>query len=137
MKLSKLKTCLMAVAFGGVVCAHAADFSKKSDSEIIKLSGIVKVEEFVDYELEVAKRLKSKAQKEAKEFKEKLKAQYEKATENLSVKQYREYREATHEAMKKYIDKLSEKELKESGLPYKHFKGEKGKDKKACDCKMK
>lgn len=118
-----LKICVLAMAFGGLLCVNAADFSKKSDKELIALSGVVKVEEFADYELEIAKRIKAKSEKEAKDFREKLKAQYEKATENMSVKQYREYKKATHEAMKKRVEKMSEKELKESGLPpHKHLR---------------
>ncbi len=137
MKLTRtLKIGVLAVAFGSLVCANAADFSKKSDKELISLSGIVKVEEFADYELEIAKRMKAKSEKEAKDFREKLKAQYEKATENMSVKEYREYKKATHEAMKKRVENMSEKELKESGFPpHRHFKECKGKaeckDKKA------
>ena len=128
MKLTRtLKIGVLAVAFGSLVCANAADFSKKSDKELISLSGVVKVEEFADYELEIAKRMKAKSEKEA---------QYEKATENMSVKEYREYKKATHEAMKKRVENMSEKELKESGLPpHRHFKECKGKaeckDKKA------
>ena len=135
-----LKVSILAVAFGSLVCANAADFSKKSDKELISLSGVVKVEEFADYELEIAKRMKAKSEKEAKDFREKLKAQYEKATENMSVKEYREYKKATHEAMKKRVEKMSEKELKESGLPpHRHFKACKAecKDKKHCEPKKK
>ncbi len=94
---------------------------------------IAKVEEFADYQIEIAKRLKKKSEKEAKAFKEKLKAQYEKATDNLTVKQLREYKQATHEAMKKRIESMSVKELQESGLDiHKHFKNpeDKAKDKK-------
>ncbi len=141
MKLTRtLKVGILAVAFGSLVCANAADFSKKSDKELISLSGVVKAEEFADYELEIAKRMKAKSEKEAKDFREKLKAQYEKATENMSVKEYREYKKATHEAMKKRVENMSEKELKESGLPpHRHFKACKAecKDKKHCEPKKK
>ena len=124
-----------ALALSALLCGTlgAADFSKKSDAELINLSGIAKVEEFADYQIEIAKRLKKKSEKEAKAFKEKLKAQYEKATDNLTVKQLREYKQATHEAMKKRIESMSVKELQESGLDiHKNFKNpeDKAKDKK-------
>lgn len=124
------KVCVVATALSALLCGNvfAADFSKKSDSELIKLSGTVKVEDFVDYQLEIAKRIKKKSEKDAKAFREKLKEQYEKATENLTVKEWREYKKATHEEMKKRWEKMSEKERKESGLPFKHF--DKAKDKK-------
>ncbi|TLD97763.1 DUF1104 domain-containing protein [Helicobacter jaachi] len=138
MKYLGVKVCVIAALFCGVG-VNAADFSKKSDDDLVKLSGVVKVEEFVDYELEVAKRLKAKSEKDAQAFKEKLKTQFEKATENLTVKQLREYRKATREAMQKHIEKMSAKELKESGL---HARGckdckkdKEGKDKeKSCQC---
>ena len=130
-----MKNLLMMAALGALMCVgvNAADFSKKSDSELIALSGKVKVEEYVDYKLEVGKRMKAKSEKEAKEFGKKLKEQFEKATENMSVKQLREYRKATHEAMEKHLSKLSEKEKKEL-MP--HHKGCEGKgDKKSGDNK--
>lgn len=113
-------------------CVYAADFSKKSDNELVQLSGSVKVGEFVDYQLEVAKRLKKMAQKDMQAFKEKLHAQYEKATESMNVKQWREYKKATYEAMKKHIDGLSKKELEESGLHL--LKGGKGEPKACGEC---
>lgn len=126
-----LNTVLVASVAAAILSsgAFAADFSKKSESELIKLSGSVKADEFADYELEVAKRLKKMSEKDMKAFKEKLHAQYDKATENMSVKQWREYRKATHEAMKKRIDSMSKEELKESGLHL--LKGGKG-GPKAC-----
>ncbi|AAP78252.1 DUF1104 domain-containing protein [Helicobacter sp. MIT 03-1614] len=137
--MKNVKVYVLGSVLSALLCSNlnAADFSSRSDAELVKLSGIVKVEEFVDYELEVAKRLKSKTEKEAKEFKSKLKEQYEKATEKLSVKQYREYKKATREAMKKHLEKMSSKERKESGLmACGDFKDSKGK-KALCHCKDK
>lgn len=118
MKYTDIKLCVMVIACGGLLCGtlNAADFSKKSDTDLIKLSGVVKVEDFPDYKIEVTKRLKKKSSKDAQDFREKLKIQYEKATENMSVKELRAYKKATHEAMEKRISSMSVQELKESGL---------------------
>ena len=117
MKYTDIKLCVMVIACGGLLCGlNAADFSKKSDTDLIKLSGVVKVEDFPDYKIEVTKRLKKKSSKDAQAFREKLKIQYEKATENMSVKELRAYKKATHEAMEKRISSMSAQELKESGL---------------------
>lgn len=126
MKNTNLKFCVAAMTLSALLCAtlNAADYSKKSDTELIKLSGSVKVEDFPDYHIEISKRLKKKSEKDAKAFREKLKAQYEKATENMVVKQLREYKKATHEALQKRISSMSVKELQESGLKP-HMNGDK------------
>ena len=115
-----IKRCGMTLALlccGGLFSAlSAADFSKKSDDELIKLSGSVKAVDFPDYKIEIAKRIKQKSDKDAQVFKEELKAQYEKATENMKVKELREYRKATGEAMKKRVSTMSKKERKELGF---------------------
>ncbi|RDU60752.1 DUF1104 domain-containing protein [Helicobacter marmotae] len=133
--MKRFQLCVVATALSAFLCSaiFAADFSKTSEADLIKLSGVVKVEDFADYQIEIAKRLKKKSEKDAQAFKEKLKAQYEKATENLSVKQLREYKKSTQEAMKKRIESMSVKELQESGLPFhKHFDKAKGDGKSSC-----
>lgn len=113
----KMVAVVLSVSFCNILVA--ADFSKKSEADLINLSGKVKVSDFADYQLEISKRLKNKNEKDAQDFRQKLKVQYEKATENMTVKQLREYQKATKEEMNKRIQSMSVKEFKESGL-YSH-----------------
>ncbi len=64
--MKNVKVYVLGSVLSALLCSNlnAADFSSRSDAELVKLSGIVKVEEFVDYELEVAKRLKSKKKRQ-------------------------------------------------------------------------
>lgn len=104
------------VAFMGFSLAYGADFSKASDEELQKLAGKVKVSDYADYQLEVAKRLKDKKKEDVKTFRDKQKEQYKKNTEGMKVKDYREYKDATRKAMQERVEKMSVKEFRESGL---------------------
>lgn len=116
--MKNIRKILLTSVMGVCLCGwlNAADFSKHTEDELIKLSGSVKVADYPDYKIEIIKRAKQMKEKDAQSFKEKLKAQYEKATENMKVKELRAYEQSAREAMKKKIDTMTVKELKESGL---------------------
>lgn len=121
--MKNIRKILLTSAMGVCLCGwlNAADFSKHTEDELIKLSGSVKVADYPDYKIEVIKRTKQMKEKDAQSFKEKLKAQYEKATENMKVKELRAYEKSAREAMKKKIDSMTAKEIKEAGLDkFKH-----------------
>ena len=104
--MKTLRICVLTGILSAAVCVNATDFSKKSDAELIKLAGTVSVADYPDYKIEISKRLKAKSEKDAKTFHEKLHAQQEKATENMTLKAWREYKKATHEAMEKRMEKM-------------------------------
>lgn len=78
----------------------AADFSSKSNDELINMAGKVSASDAKDYFGEIEKRTDEMTVKEAKAFKEKLKAQEDKVFENMKVKDVKAYKKSIHENMK-------------------------------------
>lgn len=116
MRMAKLvMTGLVSVSLASV--GYAADYSKNSDDELIKLNnGKLKAADAADLKLEVIKRA-NKLEGEAKEaFLDKVKAAYDKATENFKVKDFRAYEESVKKEFKAKIDALSEEAKKEFGI---------------------
>lgn len=112
--MNVLKICILAGIAASLL--NAADFSKSSDKDLIKVAGIVSIEDYADYKLEIIKRMKAKKEKDAKKFRDQLHAQMEKNTENLTLKEWRAYQKATKEALESKIKSLSEQEKKELGF---------------------
>lgn len=92
-------------ALCGVVSAE--DYSKKSNDELVKLHGSVKnASDAADLKLEIKKRIDKMDEKVRKDFIDKLKASYEKNTENMSVKDFRAYESSVKKELKAKMEKL-------------------------------
>lgn len=135
MRMAKLvMTGLVSVSLASV--GYAADYSKNSDDELIKLNnGKLKAADAADLKLEVIKRANKLEGEAKKAFLDKVKAAYDKATENFKVKDFRAYEESVRKEFKAKIDALSEEAKKEfgitgSGCPH-HGGGEHKHDEKA------
>lgn len=116
MKVQGLGMAVLASIFA-LSIAYGADYSKKSESELIKLNGTLKkVEDAVDLRLEIKKRIAKMDDKQKPDFVKKLKDSYEKNTGDMKVKDLRKLEEDTKEAFAKRIQKLSDAEKKELGL---------------------
>ncbi|WP_082807875.1 DUF1104 domain-containing protein [Helicobacter himalayensis] len=116
MKVQGLTMAVLASVFALGV-AYGADYSKKSESELIKLNGTLKkIEDAVDLKLEIKKRIAKMDDKQKPEFVKKLKESYEENTAEMKVKDLRKLERETKEAFAKRIQKLSDAEKKELGL---------------------
>lgn len=116
MRMAKLvMTGLVSVSLASV--GYAADYSKNSDDELIKLNnGKLKAADAADLKLEVIKRANKLEGEAKKAFLDKVKAAYDKATENFKVKDFRAYEESVRKEFKAKIDALSEEAKKEFGI---------------------
>ncbi len=103
---------------GLVVCmGYAADFSSKSNDELVKINGTLKsADDAADLKLEILKRVNTLEESAKKDFIDKLKASYEKNTENMKVKDLRAYEANVKKAFKAKIEKLSDKDKEAFGL---------------------
>ncbi|MWV62894.1 DUF1104 domain-containing protein [Helicobacter saguini] len=85
----------------------AEDYSKKSNDELVKLHGSVKnASDAADLKIEIKKRIDKMDEKVRKDFIDKLKASYEKNTENMSVKEFRAYESSVKKELKAKMEKL-------------------------------
>lgn len=116
MRMAKLvMTGLVSVSLASV--GYAADYSKNSDDELIKLNnGKLKAADAADLKLEVIKRANKLEGEAKKAFLDKVKAAYDKATENFKVKDFRAYEESVRKEFKAKIDALSEEAKQEFGI---------------------
>lgn len=116
MRMAKLvMTGLVSVSLASV--GYAADYSKNSDDELIKLNnGKLKAADAADLKLEVIKRANKLEGEAKKAFLDKVKAAYDKATENFKVKDFRAYEESVRKEFKAKIDALSEEAKKGFGI---------------------
>lgn len=76
----------------------AADFSKSSNDDLLNLAGKIKAEEAKDYFAEIEKRVDEMTGKEAREFREKFRANEEKVFDNMKVKDIRTYKQSLFDA---------------------------------------
>ncbi len=128
----KVKT-FLSILVGAVLSASvalAADFSKKSNDELINLSGKVAPKDYPDYKIEIHKRMQGMTLQESRDFANKLKDKSQSVYDKMTLKEYREYRESIAKEITKRVDSMTKKEAYESGL-LKEGKGyfEKQKDK--------
>lgn len=90
---------LIVLAFASV--ALSADYSKKSDKELINIAGSMEPKDVASYFQEVEKRVEEMTLKEAKEFKEKIRAQEQKVFDSMKVKDFKARKKAIHEEFEK------------------------------------
>lgn len=93
-----------------------ADFSKKSNNEIINLAGSVEPKDVFDYDKEIKKRMEDMTMKDAREFRTKIKEQETKIYDNMKVKDFKVRQKAIMESMR-------EKCKSESSFCMKDMKG--------------
>lgn len=90
---------LIVLVFGSV--ALSADYSKKSDKELIGIAGSMEAKDVPSYFQEVQKRMEEMTLKEAREFKEKIKAQEQKVFDSMKVKDFKARKKAIREEFEK------------------------------------
>ncbi|MDO7252336.1 DUF1104 domain-containing protein [Helicobacter cappadocius] len=122
----------ISMILAGALCASlafGADFSKKSNDDLIKVAGTVAPKDVPDYRMELHKRIKAMKKPEAKAFHEKLEASMKKNTEKMSMKDMRARREAIKKAIDEKTKGMTKEQIKESGLDH-HGHHKHGKDHK-------
>lgn len=97
--------------------ADNADYSKKSDEELIGLhNGKLKANEAASLRLEAMKRANKLENDDRKAFLEKFKSAYNEATSAWLVKDLREYEESVNKAFKALMESLSDEDKKALGM---------------------
>lgn len=100
--------------FAAVGCL-AADYSKKSDKDLLSLNGTLKGADAVDLQFEIIKRAQSKGDAKMT-FMMDAKASFEKNTENMRVKDFREYEAGIKAGVMEKIASLSDEEREKLGV---------------------
>lgn len=121
---------LISMVLAGALCASlalAADFSKKSNDDLVKMAGTVAPKDVPDYRMELHKRVKAMKKEDAKAFHQKFEASMKKNTEKMSVKDMRARRAAVKKAIDEKTKGMTKEQIKESGLEthHKHAKDHK------------
>lgn len=114
---------LISMVLAGALCASlalAADFSKKSNDDLVKMAGTVAPKDVPDYRMELHKRVKAMKKEDAKAFHQKFEASMKKNTEKMSVKDMRARRAAVKKAIDEKTKGMTKEQIKESGLEMHH-----------------
>lgn len=125
----KTKTIVSLALVGALLSgAFAADYSKTSNEELLKLSaGKIAPKDYPDYRMEIHKRIQEMKVKDARVFRDKLREVRQSMYDKMTHKEYLEYQDAIRLETRKRLDSMSEKEARESGLGYGHKSGKYGK----------
>lgn len=115
MKFSLAKA-LVLVGFMGGSFAFGADFSAKSDSELIKLAGTIAPSDEPDFAIEVNKRVNTKPYAEAKDFKRAIKYARKQSFYKLSYEQARKRKIESCKAFQAKTDTMTGVQIREAGL---------------------
>ncbi|MGP1449715.1 MAG: DUF1104 domain-containing protein [Wolinella sp.] len=94
----------------------AADFSKKSDTELKELAGSVAPSDMLDYKSEIHKRMEKMSVEDARKFRNEMHEARDTKFSKMSKEDLEKYRNAVHTEMQKQIDNMSVKEARERGL---------------------
>lgn len=124
---------LISMVLAGALCASlalAADFSKKSNDDLVKMAGTVAPKDVPDYRMELHKRVKAMKKEDAKAFHQKFEASMKKNTEKISVKDMRARRAAVKKAIDEKTKGMTKEQIKESGLEMHHGHHKHAKDHK-------
>lgn len=114
---------LISMVLAGALCASlalAADFSKKSNDDLVKVAGTVAPKDVPDYRMELHKRVKAMKKEDAKAFHKKFEASMKKNTEKMSMKDMRARRAAIKKAIDEKTKGMTKEQIKESGLVHTH-----------------
>lgn len=96
--------------------ALGADFSKKSNDEILNLAKSVKAQDQADLVIEMKKRMNEMKYKDAKDFHQQFRANLHKNISKLSTQERNQRRTIVQEDMQKLTDEMSGKEIRELNL---------------------
>jgi len=110
---------LLSLALGGFVFAGflgAADFSKKTDKELIDIVGSLQPNDVPDFLIEENKRLKAKNEEDAKAFRKALGEKRKEAFKALSDEEKKKRGVEVCKAIQAKTDSMSGKQIRESGL---------------------
>lgn len=99
----------MLVTFVAGSMLFAADFSTKSNDELVSIAGSVAKEDIVSYVSEIENRVSQMSEQEAGEFKNKLEAQEKQAISAMSEKERAQYKQNIDEAIKNRANTLEPK----------------------------
>ena len=122
----KTKTIVSLALVGALISgAFAADYSKASNEELLKLSaGRIAPKDYPDYRMEIHKRTQEMKVKDARVFRDKLRESRQSMYDKMTHKEYLEYKDAIYLETQKRLDSMSENEARESGLMgYGHYRG--------------
>lgn len=96
--------------------AFSADFSKKSNDEILNLAKSVKAQDQADLIIEMKKRINEMKYKDAKVFHQQFKSNLRENISKLSPQERSQRRVIVQEDMQKLTDEMSGKEIRELNL---------------------
>ncbi|EAK5847635.1 DUF1104 domain-containing protein [Campylobacter lari] len=96
--------------------AIGADFSKKSNDEILNLAKSVKAQDQADLVIEMKKRMNEMKYKDAKGFHQQFRANLHENISKLSTQERNQRRTIVQEDMQKLTDEMSGKEIRELNL---------------------
>lgn len=102
--------------FAGGSFAFGADFSAKSDSELISLAGTIAPSDEPDFAIEVNKRVNAKPYAEAKDFKRAIKYARKQALYQLPYEQARKRKIESCKAFQARTDSMTGAQIREAGL---------------------
>lgn len=100
--------------------AFGADFSAKSDNELIKLAGTIAPSDEPDFAIEVNKRVNAKPYAEAKDFKRAIKYARKQSFSKLSVEQAQKRKIESCKAFQAKTDSMTGAQIREAGLKVSH-----------------
>lgn len=124
MKTSQVKflwvKALVLAGFVGGSFAFGADFSTKSDSELVKLAGTIAPSDEPDFAIEVNKRINTKPYAEAKDFKRAIKYARKQALYNLPYEQAQKRKVESCKAFQARTDSMTGAQIREAGLKVSH-----------------
>ncbi|EAJ0334889.1 DUF1104 domain-containing protein [Campylobacter lari] len=96
--------------------ALGADFSKKSNDEILNLAKSIKAQDQADLVIEMKKRMNEMKYKDAKDFHQQFRANLHENISKLSAQERNQRRAIVQEDMQKLTDEMSGKEIRELNL---------------------
>ncbi|EAJ5673302.1 DUF1104 domain-containing protein [Campylobacter lari] len=96
--------------------AIGADFSKKSNDEILNLAKSVKAQDQADLVIEMKKRMNEMKYKDAKDFHQQFRANLHENISKLSTQERNQRRTIVQEDIQKLTDEMSGKEIRELNL---------------------
>lgn len=108
---------------GSIFCgsfAFGADFSAKSDIELVKLAGTIAPSDEPDFAIEVNKRVNAKPYAEAKNFKKDIKHARKQALYQLPYEQARKRKIESCKAFQARTDSMTGAQIREAGLKVSH-----------------
>ncbi|EAL5902070.1 hypothetical protein DSE64_00815 [Campylobacter lari] len=108
--------CLFIMGSLAASLAFSADFSKKSNDEILNLAKSVKAQDQADLIIEMKKRMNEMKYKDAKVFHQQFKSNLRENISKLSPQERSQRKAIVQEDMQKLTDEMSGKEIRDLNL---------------------